>query len=245
MDLDLIKLLEQAGFTEKEARVYLALLELGQGDVTDIAKLSDLKRSIIYVLLEGLTKRGYVSEVPNKKINTYKAIDPLVISHQLKATSRNFFQMLPILRTLQNKGIERPKISYYETKDGILNIYEEMAQTADPFYLSSYSSIKKTFPNIVEKWIEEDKKEMVTSGRHLIPNNPENIKIGEEFKSARQQIRVLNEIDNLDIDFTIFGNKLAITSLEETPFITVIESERVANSILSLFNILWKNSKEM
>ncbi|KKQ22634.1 MAG: hypothetical protein US37_C0002G0259 [Candidatus Moranbacteria bacterium GW2011_GWF2_37_11] len=44
MDLDLIKLLEESGFTGKEARVYLALLELGQGNVTEIAKISDLKR---------------------------------------------------------------------------------------------------------------------------------------------------------------------------------------------------------
>jgi len=42
MDLDLIKLLEESGFTGKEARVYLALLELGQGNVTEIAKISDL-----------------------------------------------------------------------------------------------------------------------------------------------------------------------------------------------------------
>ncbi len=113
MDTDLLKLLEQTGFTEKEARVYLALLELGKGDVSDIAKIAELKRSIIYVLLEELIKRGYISELPNQKINTYHAIDPSFILNELKITTKNFSEMLPIFRTLRNKGRKRPKITYY------------------------------------------------------------------------------------------------------------------------------------
>jgi len=88
MDQDLITLLEQTGFTQKEAGVYLALLELGKGTVTQISKITKLKRSIIYVLLEGLIKRGCANKIPGLKINEYHAIDPSFILSQLKTTTK-------------------------------------------------------------------------------------------------------------------------------------------------------------
>jgi sugar-specific transcriptional regulator TrmB len=245
MDLDLIKLLEQTGFTEKEARVYLALLELGQGDVSDIAKLSNLKRSIIYVLLEGLAKRDYVSELPNKKINTFQALDPSLILRQIQTTAKNFSELLPLFKTLHNKGKNRPKITYYESREGIWKIYEEMAITDNPFYISSYSSLEKYFPNAIQTWIDADKEKAIPDGYHLIPNNPENIAVGKRFKEAHQRVRVLPNTDDFDMDFTVFGNKLAITSLEDEPFIVVIESESLIKSIRPIFEIAWKSGKEV
>jgi sugar-specific transcriptional regulator TrmB len=109
MDQELLKLMESTGFTEKESRVYLALLELGPCDVTAIANRAELKRSIIYVIIEGLVKRGYVSELPNTKINTYQAGDPTIILNQLKVTAKNFSQMLPILHTLGSQERPSPK----------------------------------------------------------------------------------------------------------------------------------------
>lgn len=246
MDKDLLKLLEDTGFTGKESQVYLALLELSQGNVTDISKITELKRSIIYVILEGLVKRGYVSEIPDKKINNYQATDPSVILRQLQTTAKNFSEMLSFFQTLHNKGKKRPKISYYETKDGIWNIYEEMSRTKKPFFISSYSSIKKYFPRAIEKWIQEDRKsELAENGQHLVPNNPEDIAIGTEFKKANQKVKVLQNIKELKLDFTVFGNKLAITSFENNPFIVVMESEELAKSVRALFEIIWQSAEEL
>ena len=245
MDTDLIKLLEDTGFTEKEARVYLALLELGKGDVSDIAKASNLKRSIIYVLLEGLIKRGYVSELPNQKINTYQAIDPSVILGQLKSVTKNFSEMLPILRTLRNKGGKRPKITYYENKESIWSIYESINLAEDAFFISSYKRIEKHFPGACEKWVTNYKKDIIpVQGKHLVANNEFDLQIGKEFKAIGQQVKYLPGSD-FNMDFTLYENKLAITSLEDEPFIVVIESQELVNSIRPIFEIAWKSGREV
>ncbi len=246
MDNQLLKLLENSGFTEKEAQVYLALLELGQGDVTDISKISGLKRSIIYVILEGLIKRGYVSELPDKKINTFQASDPSIILRQLQGTTKNFSEMLPIFRTLSNRGTQKPKITYHETKKGIWNMYEEMSRTKNPFFITSYASIDKFFPKAISQWVEEDiKNGLVQDGYHLMPDDEENIEIGKRFKKANQRVRVLSELKDIKMDFTLFGNKLAITSLEDNPFIVVIESEELVKSMRPIFKIAWERGKEI
>lgn len=246
MDNGLIKLLEQAGFTEKESKVYLALLELGQGDVSDIAKIAELKRPIIYVILESLIKRGYASEVPNEKINTYQAIDPTIILNQLKTVTKNFSEMLPFFRTLHNKGKKRPKITYHETREGIWNTYEEMNQAKDAFFISSYERIEKHFPGSIDKWVEYYKKGLITlKGKHLVPNNKFDLEVMKKFSDIGQSARYLPEIKDFNMDFTIYGNKLAITSLEEEPFIVIIESESLVNSILPIFEIAWAQGKEI
>jgi sugar-specific transcriptional regulator TrmB len=246
MDNDLVKLLESSGFTEKEARVYLALLELGKGDVSDISKIADLKRSIIYVLLEGLVKRGYISELPNQKINTYQAIDPSFILGQLKSVTKNFSEMLPIFRTLHNKGKKRPKITYYENKESIWKIYESINLVPEAFFVSSYERIEKHFPGSVDKWVGDYKKRLIpVKGKHLIPNNPFELDVAKKLSGVDQDVRYLPETKEFNMDFSLYENKLAITSLEDEPFIVVIESQELVNSIRPIFEIAWKSGKEI
>lgn len=247
MDNDLIKLLEGSGFTPKEAQVYIALLELSTGTVTEIAKITELKRAIIYVILEGLIKRGYASELPNQKINTYQASDPTIILNQLKATTKNFSEMLPIFKTLGGNGKNRPKIRYFDTREGILKIWDgEMNYAKDAFFISSYQRIEDYFPGKITEWTEKAKKGLINTGfRHLISGNPFETELAEKFLKINQKVRILPDLRNTSMDFTIFDNKLAITSLENEPFIVVIESESLVNSIRPIFEIAWEKGKEI
>ena len=185
MDSSLIRVLENSGFTKKESRVYLALLELGQGDVTDIAQISELKRPIIYVILEGLIKRGYVTQLPNKRVKTYQAIDPVLILSELQTSLRHFSEMLPILQTLSSKGKRRPKIEYHETKKGIWKIWQDMFNIEEVLTITSYSRIDKYYPGALAKWTKGRKKGVYkTTGRHIIPSTDEEKKFGKFFVSA-------------------------------------------------------------
>jgi sugar-specific transcriptional regulator TrmB len=244
MDKDLQKIIESVGFTEKEASVYLALLELSHGTVTQVSKITNLKRPIIYVVLERLIKQGYVTELPNKKINEYQAMDPSIILNQSKLSVKNFADMLPLLQTLHYTGKKKPKINFIETNEGIWKIYTEMNRAKDAFFITSYKRIGEHFPNAVEDWIEDYKKSRATvKGRHLIPNTPEEIEAGKKFKEIDQKVKVFTDVKKLNMDFTIYDNKLAITSLEDEPFLVVIESQALVDSIRPIFEIAWASGK--
>jgi len=246
MDQDLVKILEDSGFTEKEAGIYLALLELSRGTVTDISKITKLKRSIIYVILEGLQKRGYASQVPGEKINTYRASDPSSILFSLKKKAKNFSEMLPLFLTLQNQGTNRPKISYFETKEGILNVYEKIGYSKEQFFISSYVRIEETFPGLIERWTSDRKKKHLSfTGRHLVPNETKEKNLAKKFEEVSEEIRVSDDLTDTNMDFTIFDNTLSITSFEKNPFIVTIESEELIKSIKPIFEIAWKNGKPL
>lgn len=242
MDIELIKLLKQTGFTEKESRVYLALLELGSADITDIAKKAALKRSIVYVIVGELIEKGYATQLPNRKINTYQAVDPGVILNQVKTTSKNLAEMIPYLRSLADKSAHRPKIHFIDTKEGIYKIYNDMNNYQDQFFLSSYSKIEEHYPGAIKGWVANFKKGHYNfRGRHLIPDNPDDLKHTQGFLSIGQTIKVMSGIDKIKMDLSIFGNKLAITSFEEKPFMVMIESQDLVDSLLPVMGIAWQS----
>ena len=64
---DLVQQLEKSGFTNKEALVYVTVLELGGAFPSRIAEYSGLRRSTVYNVLVTLSVRGLVNEIKKKK----------------------------------------------------------------------------------------------------------------------------------------------------------------------------------
>ena len=65
-DQILVKKLEKTGFTDKEALIYVSLLELDGAFPSRIAQYSGLKRATAYDVLTALTIRGLVNEIEKK-----------------------------------------------------------------------------------------------------------------------------------------------------------------------------------
>ena len=47
------------------------------------------------------------------------------------------------------------------------------------------------------------------------------------------------------MDIAFYGNKIAITTFEDMPFLVLIESEAVPKFFLPIFEILWKTAKKI
>ncbi len=61
------------GFTDKEVKIYLAVLEAGEATVGRIATRTKLKRTTVYTVIEGLIHRGLLSEQARKGIKRIAA----------------------------------------------------------------------------------------------------------------------------------------------------------------------------
>lgn len=246
MDNDLLKTIESIGFRPKESQVYLALLELGTGSVSQISKNAELKRPVTYIILENLIEQGYATQVPGGKINHYQAVDPSAILIRQKTNLKNFSEMLPLLQTLGSKGKTKPKIHYADTKDGIQNIYERLNHAKEAFYVSSYKKLHEHFPKKIEEWMKDYGKGIYNvDAKHIIPDNPEELKFGKTYAESGQKVRVLPSQKNFDTDIVLTENKLSVSSLEEEPFLVLIESEKLAKSLKPLFEIIWEASREI
>ena len=70
--------LENMGLSRHEARVYLALLELGRGTVTQIAQSAQMNRTTGYDILERLSLYGLASRAGTGTKKKHYAAEPPV-----------------------------------------------------------------------------------------------------------------------------------------------------------------------
>jgi len=247
MDYTLINLLEETGFTKKEAQVYLALLELGQGSVSQIAAKTELKRSIIYVLIEGLSKRGFVSENKQTKVSRFTAADPTKILGYLHTVTTNFKEMLPMLRGVYNRAEKKPIVNYFEGKKAVLSIFREINYSDSPRFFTSNELLTKIMPEEVDSWINGIRAgSFIKNAKHIISDTPADYQYAKSINGFNgNQVHALGDGQKVEIDLSLYNNKIALTSLTEKMYIVVIESKELYQALSLMFDLAWNQTKPL
>src|SRR3989338_9197985 len=100
LDKELINL----GLTPEESKVYLAILELGGGFVSSIARRANVNRSSCYHTMESLVKKGLVSSYQKGKVLHFTAEDPKrflqMAEEKIERTKNLIPELLSITNTL-------------------------------------------------------------------------------------------------------------------------------------------------
>lgn len=113
--------LQQFGLSEKEAKIYIALLSMDKAVVSDIAKKAGVNRSTAYILLEALKERRLVSVSEKNNISYFSCEPPkrlqeiadkaYVKSKSLVETAKSLAPEL----SKKYKGVgKRPSMRIYE-----------------------------------------------------------------------------------------------------------------------------------
>src|SRR4030042_1390974 len=131
---------------EKEAKVYLASLELGQAIVNAIAKKAGVNRATSYFVIENLIKMGLMSSFHKDKKQYFIAADPerlLEIVDQKKklyeSKADRLNKIMPELRSINNKQKNRPVVRYYEGKEGVMAMLDEFMKLSKGTIVMAYS----------------------------------------------------------------------------------------------------------
>ncbi len=122
------------GLTEKESKVYLALLELGTTTATRISQVTHLNRTTLYDILGGLTEKGIVSRVKQGQVTHFAAASPKRLLDQMEERARTFQESLTELSTRQNSLGPKPSIELYEGSQGVNAIYKHLLSLGKPIY---------------------------------------------------------------------------------------------------------------
>jgi sugar-specific transcriptional regulator TrmB len=114
MDANLLITLQNYGLSEKEARVYLTVLELGTSIASTIARRAEINRVTTYTILEELRKSGIVNETTKDGVKYYSVISPDILLKQLEQKYESFKEKVPELLAMAEKFGSKPKLTYYE-----------------------------------------------------------------------------------------------------------------------------------
>lgn len=95
------KIIEQLGFSAKEAKVYLAALSLGECHISDIAEKVKLPRTSVQVIVDKLHKGGLMDFYVMRRYKYWVAEDPERLLHNLKQKQTLIEEALPRLSALK------------------------------------------------------------------------------------------------------------------------------------------------
>ncbi len=119
-----IEILKKLGFSDKISTVYLTLLRLGPSSVRKLAETSQMNRGSVYEGLKWLQDQGLVDFYEKDTKQYFVAEDPdklaSMVQNQiadLKETAVRVYDFIPELKSLHNKGSERPVARYYDQSE--------------------------------------------------------------------------------------------------------------------------------
>ena len=237
--------LQNLGLEEKEAKIYLALLELGEATVLQVSKKSGIKRPTAYLILRSLEEKGFVSRVLHGKKTTYSAQHPKKLITESELRLKELQEVIPQLETfMQKEG--KPRVMIYEGKEQLDRAYDDMFITkGEVLIVDDIALSKEAFPKSFRKFGYK-KTSPDFRIREINVDNQAAREYAKEFAGPYHEIRYLPQnLKPFENDMGIYGNKVLISSLKREYFVVVLESEEIARSFRTMFELMWQAAVPM
>lgn len=244
--------LEGLGFTAGEARVYIALLELGETTTGAIIDRSKISGSKVYGILNRLMEKGLASYIMREKTKYFQAAQPNRLldyverkEAELAEQKRTVETILPSLEKLRAATETAQSAQIYEGYEGMRTVFNLILETVPAggeyhvFFLGSELGDRK----LVE-FIKSHHRRRIKRGVR--------VKLMGDAAS-RQFFKPFAGIEGWEVRFYpqplplgvyIFADYVATLSFGEKPTVFLIKSRGIAEAYRNFFIGLWKKSKK-
>ncbi len=246
------KQLIEFGLSEKEAKVYLALLELEIAAVSEIAKTANINRSSTYVVLNSLKKKGLIGTSEDKKIQRYVATSPEMLLREAEDRAQKseniknkISDIIPELKSMHKDTKHRPIVRVFDGKKGLREIYWDILYTKEAKELKTFSdptTIFRMFPNFMEQALERTSKGIKMYA--VCPATKEVLELCKNAPSTDEIITIPYEKFKSSNNVAIYGNKIALASPKEE-FGIIIENKEIADVMKNIFDLSWQEAKRL
>ena len=246
------EILTQLGFSNKEADVYLAALELGPSEVTMIARQSSINRTTAYQILEQLTAKRIIKIAQQKPKIIYQAQEPEklleLLEDQIKAKQNQLQELkraLPRLKALYSTLENKPKVKFYEGIDGLKEMYDLSLTSSEALraYTSAEQLDKTLGARYTKNYFDSRRKRKIPI-KSILPFEPYAVKLKKEEKKYLRTMRfVPKKTYNFSPEIYIYDNKISFISLKER-FGVLIESRELADAMKKAYDLSWSKAKE-
>lgn len=243
--------LEEIGLSEKEASVYIALLQVDAAPIHDIATKTGIKRTTVYPVLESLQKKGLVSETQKDKKVLFQAAPPerleTYVERQkilFEEKTKRLKDIIPQMKSIQREQGERPIVKSFQGHDGAISAYTEFfnfsnATSKDGYYIINSDLLSEVFTEkemISFRELRKNKKIATT----IVYNRKSGNK---EFDANRLAVRIDSGKYPITCDIAIIDDNIVISTLGENVSSLLIKSKDVAKTFISIISYITDTNK--
>lgn len=240
----IISTLKQIGLEDKQAKIYLACLELGETSIKDIAKKSGVKRTSIYDVIDEMVDSGLIKVTTREKKKRFIASEPEELKTIIKKREALLNQIMPQLSIINNSGSLKPKVWFYEGVNGLKKVYDDTLRTHNSTVYQWASS--DMFNAIESEWLFDYVKRRVKAkvkALCIAADAPEIRDFKSHDKTDLREIKIVSkELFPFKIELDIYGNRVAMISGRDKMGV-IIESKSIASTLKMIFKLCWLNVK--
>ena len=241
------KYLEYAGLSEKEADIYLELLKTDTASAMDLSRKTTIKKSIVYVILESLVKKGLIREVTVGKRTDYQAESPDVLRafvqdkrNRFEEEARRIETVIGELKMIEKDPGERPEVRFYEGKDAVKRSIDEYVllqgfSSGKDYGIYSYDLMKQIFTAENIAAIDQKRVENNVVFKAIYTGADKVIEGGKEQES----IKIDQERFPILCDIGIFNDQIRIHTLGKKPHGIFIKSKEIATTLKSVIEYIF------
>lgn len=245
------KFLEELGLSDKESKVYLALLEVENDSVIDLSKKTDINRTTIYPVLESLSKKGLISEIKVDKKVRYAAESPERLETyverrkiQLEEQERKLKDIIPQLKSVQRDKGEKPIIKFYDGKEGIMSAIKEYfgpsPKGGNAYFLYDYDLVNEIFTPQEIKTAQNNRNQAKINAFSFYASKNESLSNSE----SSSRIKVDGDKYPIYCDIGVYDDYVRIHTLNKKVSAIYIKNKDIAETFKSLFRIAFDNYKK-
>jgi len=233
--------LKEYGLNDKEIQVYQSCLKLGTASITEIAKKAEVKRPTCYLVIDELKSKGLIIAVPKGKKTIYKTIEPDKLLDNFESKRQNLEEVIPFLRHWYDQSRHRPKVTFFEGKVQIKDVYKDMFKAKE---IWSMVSLDKLYEVITDEENEALFKLLDKQGGKIYDLIQYSTKakklIKAKYRKENSEEKLLPKDFVFETDIIVNDkNKVAIISLDNLTA-TIIDDEAIAHTMRAILKFFWE-----
>lgn len=235
------QILEEIGLSNTEAKVYLALLELGSALAGEITKKSEVNRTNVYDALERLIEKGLVTYVISANRKLFEPVNPEKLQDILKEKHEKLNKVMQELQLKYKTSKGKEEATIFKGKKGIKSIFEDvLKEKKDLFAYGAESRFADMFPAYQKYW-NKIRAKLKIKVKIIYNEKVRQRKIKEKLKLL--EMKFLPKHYDFPSTIMIYGDKVVTIVWTELPFGFMIRSKDANKSNMNFFDILWQTSK--
>lgn len=241
------------GLTRGEAKVYLALLRLGQTKTGKLASEAGVSSSKVYKILDRLERKGLVGHVIKQKVKHFTAVPPRRILDYMHERKQEFESkenvaksLIPVLEAESKQIVFKDETSVYEGFKAIQNLYKSMLDelkkgelyyVIGAGYTTDLPGMKPFFQNYHSQRTKKKVKVMMLANGDvrglLVPATQE-----------YSEIRYLPQYLVTNISIIFYKDKAFIAVWAKHPKALLIQNPEIVQSFRAYFDAFWRVAKK-
>ncbi len=231
--------LKKIGLNKSEISVYLFLLEEGLSTPPQISSGTRIARTNCYNILLSLKQKGLVEPQQRQKRKAYLATDPQSLMQSIEKKKEIIEQILPDLRSIHTYQKNKPKIKFYEGWEEVKEVYRNSLEAKEIFAIGSTKGISDIDTKFFDTYRTQIKENKIVYHDILSNSSRGDIQVTKELLKGYYDVTIVSsQYKNFQTDILIWGDNIALITLEESIFGTVLTNKLLAETFRIIFNLM-------